>query len=240
MRSRRISPRTDGPVGGGGITFETPPGFQEGAPAAAAPAAPAATANDFPILTDQTKPSRALDEWWNRATERMDAAQDKVPPATTPKPGEGGGGTKEGGTAYTTLDDVNVTPTDKPQQHFDPTPSALLWLRQIRLVVYGGLGQNILASQSDLATDPRQSYLPPFLSSIMGRVTPKQESGGLSESGAASKTGSSASGIDLSQLRATFQLKKMVNGSPNVLYAKVYNLSKETIEKVKQYHRVQL
>jgi hypothetical protein len=207
MRSRA------GAVGG-----ETPPGFNDNAPPAPAPTPVApAPAGDFPQLTDLTKPTRSLDGWWNGAVDRMNTAGDKPPEVQL-------GTEASGGTAYTTLDDVNVSPTDRTEPKLDPTPSALLWLRKIRLVVYGPIGQDVLKQETD------QSWLPQFLKPTLGYQMPKKEGATISGS----------DGIDLSQLRCVFQLKKMINGTPNILYAKIYNLSKKTIDKVKQYHRVQL
>ena len=47
-------------------------------------------------------------------------------------------------------------------------------------------------------------------------------------------------GLDLSQLRVNFSLKKMVNPTPNILYARIYNLSPKTEQKVKEFGRVSL
>jgi hypothetical protein len=56
----------------------------------------------------------------------------------------------------------------------------------------------------------------------------------------AGTSGGKGDGIDVSQMRIDFRLTKMINPSPNLLDAKVYNLAPKTIEKIKQYHRVQL
>jgi hypothetical protein len=48
------------------------------------------------------------------------------------------------------------------------------------------------------------------------------------------------SGIDLSQLRITFEVKKTTNQTPNLLTARVYNLSPQTMAKVIEFKRVQL
>jgi hypothetical protein len=57
--------------------------------------------------------------------------------------------------------------------------------------------------------------------------------------------GNQSSGIDLSQMRINFSVHKtIISSSPNLLKAKVYNLSRppgpDTVGKVKQYGRVQL
>jgi hypothetical protein len=55
---------------------------------------------------------------------------------------------------------------------------------------------------------------------------------------------SDSSGLDLSQMRVNFSVRKTNYASPNLLKARVYNLSKppgpNTVGKVKQYKRVQL
>jgi archaellin len=103
---------------------------------------------DFPILSDLTRPTNFLEGWWNNATEKFLATQDGATDVTGSK----------------------------------------IWLRKINLTVYEASG----------------------------------------------------SGIDLSNMRIVFTVKKTTNASPNQLYARVYNLSKETQQKVKSFHRVQL
>jgi hypothetical protein len=46
--------------------------------------------------------------------------------------------------------------------------------------------------------------------------------------------------LELGLFRVDFQVKKMTNSSPNFFYAKVYNLSPKTQQKIRQYGRVQL
>jgi hypothetical protein len=53
-------------------------------------------------------------------------------------------------------------------------------------------------------------------------------------------SGGKGEGLDLSQFRIDFRLTKQTNQSPNFLDAKVYNLSKESGEKVRQFKKVQL
>jgi hypothetical protein len=53
-------------------------------------------------------------------------------------------------------------------------------------------------------------------------------------------SGSKDTGIELSALRVTFQLKKATSLTPNFLYAKIYNMNPETQHKVRQYEKVQL
>jgi len=62
---------------------------------------------------------------------------------------------------------------------------------------------------------------------------------------ASTQGGNQSSGLDLSNLRINFSVHKAINSSsPNMLKAKVYNLSRpngpDTVGKVKQYGRVQL
>jgi hypothetical protein len=103
---------------------------------------------DFPILSDLTRPTNFLEQWWNNATEKFLATQDNATDVTGSK----------------------------------------LWLRKINLTVYEASG----------------------------------------------------SALDLSNMRIVFTVKKTVTPNPNQLYARVYNLKKETQQKVKSFHRVQL
>jgi archaellin len=104
--------------------------------------------SDFPSLSDLTRPTDFLEDWWHNATEKFVASQ----PGTTDVSGN------------------------------------KLWLRKINLTVYDTSGE----------------------------------------------------GVNLSNMRINFTVKKMTNASPNQLYARVYNLSKKTQEKVRSFHRVQL
>jgi archaellin len=104
--------------------------------------------SDFPSLSDLTRPTDFLEDWWHNATEKFVASQ----PGTTDVSGN------------------------------------KLWLRKINLTVYDASGE----------------------------------------------------GVNLSNMRINFTVKKMTNASPNQLYARVYNLSKKTQEKVRSFHRVQL
>jgi hypothetical protein len=54
------------------------------------------------------------------------------------------------------------------------------------------------------------------------------------------KDGDKQNGIELAQLRITFNVHKKVTQHPNLLEAKVYNLSDATMQKVAQFKRVQL
>ena len=54
------------------------------------------------------------------------------------------------------------------------------------------------------------------------------------------KDGDKQSGIELAALRITFNVHKKVTQHPNLLEARVYNLSDETMKKVTQFTRVQL
>jgi hypothetical protein len=90
------------------------------------------------------------------------------------------------------------------------------WLRKISLIVY------------DAVANPWIGNIPPG---------EKGGSGGGNYGGGGDKD---RTGIDLSEMRINFRVKKAVTGAPNYLEAKVYNLSPETIKKVRQYKRVQL
>jgi hypothetical protein len=103
---------------------------------------------DFPILSDLTRPTNFLEGWWNNATEKFLATQDGATDVADSK----------------------------------------LWLRKINLTVYEASG----------------------------------------------------SALDLSNMRIVFTVKKAVKPNPNQLYARIYNLSKQTQQKVKSFHRVQL
>jgi hypothetical protein len=52
--------------------------------------------------------------------------------------------------------------------------------------------------------------------------------------------GASQGGIELSNMRITFDLHLTVDSQPNQLHARVYNLSKKTQDQVKQFGRIQL
>jgi hypothetical protein len=53
-------------------------------------------------------------------------------------------------------------------------------------------------------------------------------------------SGETQNGLDLSQLRISFHVKKHTNQSPNLLTARVYNLSPQTMAKVIEFKRLQL
>jgi hypothetical protein len=76
---------------------------------------------------------------------------------------------------------------------------------------------------------------------VYGNTSLRGLTGNIEPGLVASPTGEGAQdGLELSALRCTFQLTKQTLATPNLLYAKVYNLSKQTRERVKQYGRVQL
>jgi hypothetical protein len=47
-------------------------------------------------------------------------------------------------------------------------------------------------------------------------------------------------GLSLSNLRVNFQVKKRTSSSPNILYARIYNMSPQTMNRVKAFSRVAL
>ena len=67
---------------------------------------------------------------------------------------------------------------------------------------------------------------------------PSNESSDLVSSGA--NRAAKGQGLDLSQLRVNFNIKKETVATANILYARIYNLSPETERKVKEFSRVSL
>jgi hypothetical protein len=110
------------------------------------------------------------------------------------------------------------------------TPSTIVegqWLRKISLIVYQGLSNdkigNIPPGKTAIAVGSAGS-------AAGAAIANKFEKGG----------DQGAEGIDLSELRIVFRVKKATVDTPNLLEARVYNLAPDTIKKVRQYKRVQL
>lgn len=111
------------------------------------------------------------------------------------------------------------------------------WLRKINLTVY------------DAVANPSLGNIPPGEEGNYGGGGFPAEASGSSGVGASASASRSANlatgktgseGIDLSEMRINFRLKKGLTGVPNMLEARVYNLSPDTIKRVRQYGRVQL
>jgi hypothetical protein len=139
-------------------------------------------------------------------------------------------------------------------------PNNSQWMRRISLVVYksGSSTPATAAAKSTTADKPTPTsgvpaldpnHPPPTRSVIPFQTRSARDSGSSSSSSGSSSSGSSGSsgsssgaqaGIELGALRVEFNVNKSTNSSPNLLDAKVYNLSKETMQKINLFTRVQL
>ena len=130
------------------------------------------------------------------------------------------------------------------QQQGETTERKGQWLRKIKLTVYAQTGSSGSSggdgktgsgsgSQGGSARDD---------STDAGGGSDNSPTAASGSSGASSK--GQSEGIDLSQLRINFEVRKATSTTPDFFKAKVYNLSKppgpNTVGKVKQYGRVQL
>jgi hypothetical protein len=135
------------------------------------------------------------------------------------------------------------------------------WIRKFSLVVYKSGVTDIGGGQDIGATgdyggggdarrlDLSRAFLP---RARRGNVIPFRRPG-LRDDPAVSSTdsggnapapeqeqGHSEPGLDLSNLRCNFSIQKTTNSTPNVFYARVYNLAPETLAKVIEFTRVRV
>jgi hypothetical protein len=138
----------------------------------------------------------------------------------------------------------------------DKNPNNSQWMRRISLVVYKpGSDTPATSAAKSTVTPPSQADAGPGTIGIGGAsVVPltragRADSGSVSGSKGTADAGGSAAGdkqqqaqpgIELGALRVEFNVNKAVGQSPNLLDAKVYNLSKPTMNKINQFTRVQL
>jgi hypothetical protein len=133
-------------------------------------------------------------------------------------------------------------------------PNNSQWIRRISLVVYKPGSTTPATSAANSTVTPSQASAGPGTIGIGGAsVVPltraaRADSGSVSGSKGTSAGGAVAGdkqqqaqpGIELGALRVEFNVNKATNQSPNLLDAKVYNLSKETMNKINLFTRVQL
>jgi hypothetical protein len=131
------------------------------------------------------------------------------------------------------------------------------WLRQFSIVVYkSGLAESQAAAgdpevahspaaqaaayrrrAAQVLQFPRRGFLPPAL-----RDTPSTtlDDVNVTAPAPAQKTQTQERGLDLSNLRCTFNINKTTMNTPNILYARIYNLAPATLAKVIEFTRVQI
>jgi hypothetical protein len=123
------------------------------------------------------------------------------------------------------------------------------WLRVFSLIVYksGALAANTGNSPthaSSAAAAPQGARVVPFPRSRVAtpRDTPSTTLDPVEVTAPANQPQQPQQdrGIDLSNLRCVFNINKTTNQSPNILYARVYNLSPTTLAKVLEFTRVQI
>lgn len=111
------------------------------------------------------------------------------------------------------------------------------WLRRISLIVYGATS-GVGSSFGNIPPGSKEKVMAPGAGAAATVAGASRVA--IGSEGAQSKR----DGIDLSQLRINFRLKKYSKASPNFLEARIYNLSRppgpDTVGKVKQFGRVQL
>jgi hypothetical protein len=123
-------------------------------------------------------------------------------------------------------------------------PDNAQWIRQISLIVYKQSEQfGPPASASPVQSGPalaRVQRAPGSRADTIElpdvQVTAKADPPASTPASDAKQ----AAGLELGGLRVTFNVHKNVVGTPNVLEAKVYNLSPQTMKKIIQFTRVQL
>ena len=197
-----------------------------------------------PLGSDPSKTTAELDSWATNATERFLSSSNIPGMASALRSGLGA--------ARSALSSGNDTTNSKAGSN--PSIIEGQWLRKISLVVYGNPkvqvfgtippGAKAAGAAVDAAATPKITnvvnlFNPPSINTL---VSPSQAASSVSNANTSgeSKAPASTDGIDLSLMRINFRLKKMDKFEPNFLEARIYNLSPETIKKVRQYGRIQL
>jgi hypothetical protein len=115
------------------------------------------------------------------------------------------------------------------------------WIRAFSLIVYshGVTGGGTVPIQLPAQAQPKSGVVVPF----RPRGTPRDSAASsTATSGSApdSSGGKQLPGLDLSNLRCTFSIQKTTLQTPNMLYARIYNLAPETMAKVISFTRIQV